>query len=184
MVKDLRVGLAIFSLGAVLGAQNASAGPISVEVLANSTYSMATGTPAPTSGIGSLGGGLNFNLRLGSKVAMQLGGHYMNRLVTTDMDYRSTYLSVNGGFKFMASKAFSVIVGGYYNKYYSNSMGLSETDAGATAGIGLAIPLGASLAIYINPMYRYGLVKQTYGSASTLTSSEIVGFAGIILGNY
>ena len=143
---------------------------------------MGTGTPVPASKLGIPGGGLNINLNLGPTVAIQVGGHYMTRLVTTTVNNTSTYISTNAGLKFMLSRAFSLIVGGYYNLYLTNPMSLASPDSGASAGFGLSLPLSASMDLYISPMYHYAFVKTTYTGTDSFTPSELVGFLGIVIG--
>jgi hypothetical protein len=181
MIRGLKAALLIAGLGMVLGTQNARAGRISVELLGNGTYSMATGTPTPVASFAYPGGGLNLNFNLGPKAAFQIGGHYMTRLVTTDVSYTSTYASYNAGFKFMFSRGFSLILGGYYNSYMTNGMGLSTNDMGVSAGLGLALPLGQALDLYISPMYHYALTAPTY-AGGTYTPSEVIAFVGFVFG--
>jgi len=182
MKSGIRKVLAIGSLAIAIGAQSAMAGSVSVELLGNGTYSMPVGTPTATRTFGYPGGGLNLNIHLGTKVAFQLGGHYATRVVTTDAAYTSKYVSGNAGFKLMLSRGFAFIVGGYYNRYFTDPFSLTGTDYGLSGGIGLTVPMGSSVGLYISPMYHYSLSTLAYGAASTLTPHEIVGFAGLIFG--
>ncbi|MEO5970434.1 MAG: hypothetical protein ABIQ95_10955 [Bdellovibrionia bacterium] len=181
MKKGTRAVLVIGSLAMILGAQNAMAG-MSVELLGNGTYSMATGTPTSTPAFGYPGGGLNLNINFGSKTAFQLGGHYVTRVLTTDANSTSNFVSLNAGLKFFLSRVFSLTVGGYYNYYLTNPLGLSTSDQGLAAGIGWALPLSSSIDFLFSPTYHYALVSQTYGAANSVTSSEIVGFVGFVIG--
>ena len=182
MKNGIRIALVMGSLGLVLGAQNALAGRVSVELLGNGTYSMPAGTPTSTPTLGYPGGGLNLNINLGTKVAFQLGGHYVTRIVTTDAAYTGNFISSNAGFKLMLSRGFSFIVGGYYNYYLTDPFTLTGNDLGLSGGIGLTIPMGSSVGLYISPMYHYSLSTLTYGTASTLTPHELLAFVGLIIG--
>ena len=106
----------------------------------------------------------------------------MTRVITETTNYSSTLVSGNAGFKLMFGRALALILGGYYNHYYTNPMGLSPMDYGAAAGLGLTLPMGPGLGLYISPMYHYALAKQTFGTSSNLTASEVVGFVGFIIG--
>ncbi len=180
--KLLQAVFVVCSLG--LGTQTATAGGVSLELLGNGTYSMATGTPTPTSGLAFPGGGLNINLHLGPKLAFQVGGHYVSRLLTTTAAFTNTFISTNAGLKFMLSPAFSLILGGYYNSSMTDNIGLLYTDLGASVGFGLAIPMGSSVSFYISPMYHYALNQQNYitDNSMTLTPSELIGFVGFVFG--
>jgi hypothetical protein len=187
MKKGIITALAIGSLGLVLGAQSAMAGRVSVEILGNATYAMGTGDPTPTAALTYPGVGLNLNFHLGPKVALQIGEQYRTRTTSSDADYSSILLSSNLGLKYMFSRGFSLIVGGYYNSPMANALASVGTDMGVSAGIGLTVPLSSSIGLYINPAYHYALGQLTYtglvsGAAATLTPSEVIASVGLILG--
>lgn len=182
MKKGILKVLTIGSLGIVLGMQNAVAGVLSVELLGNATYSLATGSPTPTATFGYPGGGLNLNLNLGSKIAFQVGGHYVTTYWNTGTNNITSTIDTNAGFKFMFSREFSLIARGYYSLYRTNPLSLSTPNEGVEAGLGFALPLSSSIDLYFNPMYRYPLIKATYGVGNTLTPSEIIGYIGIVIG--
>jgi hypothetical protein len=181
MKNYFRAALVLGSLGCILGVRPAQAAGLSLELLGNGTYSMATGSEAPKSAIGTPGAGLNLNFHLGPKTAIQLGAHYITRSILIGTPIRSGIISGDLGFKFFLSNAFSIVLGGYYNNLRTNPMGLSTQDYGLALGLGLTVPLGHNVGFLISPVYHYALKEQTYATG-TLKASEIIGMVGFVFG--
>jgi hypothetical protein len=132
-------------------------------VVGAGVYSMpAGGTAGP---FGFPGGGLSADFRLGSKASLSLGAYYLTLTPGLGM--------VDGtlGFKFHFSRKFYLDLGGYYN-YFPTST--ATQDYGAYGGLGLRLPLSASTAFLISPLYHYSL-KST-------TMNEFVGLIGLSFG--
>ncbi|MFZ9596442.1 MAG: hypothetical protein ACO3A2_10245 [Bdellovibrionia bacterium] len=174
----------ILMVGCVLGLNSGSAqaGSVGVDLVANGSYTMATGTANPTAAMGYPGGGLNLNFNFNDKVAFQLGGHYVTRNYTggTEGNVTENFVSGVGGFKFSLAPAFAINLGGYYN--YGLTTVATGTDYGVAAGISLIVPMGKGIGFLINPMYHYALSTKTFSSGSTVVPSELLAFVGFTIG--
>ncbi len=179
MMKQLK-GVVLLS-GIILALTSSAAqARVLVDVVGALTYPLATGTPAP-SGNPGLGGGLNFNFKLGTRVALEVGGFYLSRVYTSGTANTLTMLDAEVGLKFYLLRALFLDGGGYVNYYLTNPQGLAGRDLGLFGGLGLQIPFSPTFALLLKGHYHYALQAMTY-STKTITPSEAIGFVGFTFG--
>jgi hypothetical protein len=157
---------------------------VGVDLVGAGTYSKATTSAGtPDSKFGFPGGGMILNFNLSSHVKLELGGLYLTRTYTTFEEQKTRMLEGLLGFKFQLSRALFINLGGYLNHMISSPEGITDKDIGAYGGIGLKIPFGSSVALLLNPQYRYAFNKlNTSGGFYTVTPHEFVGIVGLSFG--
>src|SRR4051794_16290718 len=95
-----------------LGISSAWAG-VGVDLLADASYSMASGSPTPASALGFPGGGARLNFRLGAKFDLQLGGFYETFSYNNASVRTITMIDGQVGLKWKLGKVISFNFGGY-----------------------------------------------------------------------
>lgn len=180
MRTKIRAALILAGISVVFAAPSAWA--IAVDLVGAGTYSMATGTPTNTAALGFPGGGLILDFRLGSKVDFALGGLYLTRVTNQGTAVTHTMVQGLGGFRLMASRAFFVELGGYYNYRLTDPESTLGQDYGVYGGIGIRAMISNSVAFFLSPRYHYCLNNAMTNANGTIAPHEIVGLVGLTFG--
>ena len=145
-------------------------------------YSTASGTPTPTGALNLAGGGLLVNFNSAGKAHLEIGAIYTTRVMTISGTAR-TFTSIEGivGLRYDLTKALSLTGGLYGNYYLTRGLSTTGVDFGASAGIGVSIPVKKSIGILVDGRYHYALGQLTY-SGGNFTPHEAQIFAGITIG--
>ena len=130
------------------------------------------------------GGGLIFNLGLGQRVDLQLGGLVLTRgdssLGTTDRVGTGVL-----GFGIKLERYFTLNLGGFYDYVLVNNTGNSQDAWGGLAGVTARVPLGAKVAFVFRADYQMYLNNGVItGGGNASSNSQILGSAGLSFGMF
>lgn len=126
--------------------------------------------------------GITLNIPLAKALDFQMSSLYMTRKIDfSGLGFTNKLLEGQLGFKLKPLSFLSLSAGAYYNHRLDNPLLLQGVDWGFYGGVGLAIPLGQSVRILIQPQYHYAARSLSF-PAGKYVPDELLGFVGLSLG--
>ena len=174
-----RVG-ALFGCFAVLS-QSGYAG-VTVDIYGGGLAANPSSNPIAKKGVVVPSGGITLNIPLAKALDFQMSSLYITRKVDySGLVFTNKLLEGQLGFKLKPFSFLSLSAGAYYNHRLDNPLLFQGADWGFYGGMGLAIPLGQSVRILIQPQYHYAARSLSF-PAGKYVPDELRGFVGFGFG--